>query len=157
MTCLIRRTLLVLLLFSVACSDLRRPGPPGTGLSPSQPPPPQSGPPLTGPARTFLFSGPLTHPVGQATAASQYVLYDNGAFALRYPGFDLSGEYRQEAGGIINFGFCWSNVGGGRTCTPPGSPGGQATGALRDDSLEVRYTESMHHNDFEDAVYRLAP
>jgi hypothetical protein len=38
-----------------------------------------------------------------------------------------------------------------------GSPWIDATASLKGDSLTVQYPESMHHADFEDAVYVLMP
>ena len=115
------------------------PPPPPAG---DPPPPPAEKPPLTGPATTYLFSGPLSHPVSGYTTASKYVLYDNGAFSLEYEEFATPylGTYRQE-NGLIDFDF----IAGGSS---------DASGALNGDLLEVRYSDRMLHSDFENAVYR---
>ncbi len=81
------------------------------------------------------------------------MLYDNGAFVLQYPSSSLGdGRYRgayQDANGVITFLFEFQ----GRSVGTPWD----ASGTLTGDSLTVQYTESMQHNDFEDAVYELMP
>ena len=76
------------------------------------------------------------------TAASRYVLYENGRFSLQYA--SLSGEYAGtylRENGVIAFAFADDSRWG-------------AVGTIRGDSIEVRYGEIMEHSDFEDAVYR---
>ena len=46
--------------------------------------PPTNFPPLSGPARTFIFER-ADYRVAEYTEKSRFVLYDNGALALRYP------------------------------------------------------------------------
>jgi hypothetical protein len=146
MTAVVRcGTLLAFLLFSVACGNADRPTAPSSLSTqpPSMPQPPPAGqPPLTGPATTYLFSGPLSYQVRDYTTGSKYVLYDNGAFSLQYASLAASypGTYRQE-NGRISFDF-----------NADGSWDG--SGALNADLLEVRYTETMEHSDFENALYR---
>lgn len=71
---------------------------------------------------------------------SQYLLYGNGVFGLRYDAFAhvYLGSYRQDYDTIL-FMF-----GGAST----------ATGTLKEDLLEVRYSDIMVHSDFENAIYR---
>jgi len=109
--------------------------------APPAPPPPQQ-PPLPGPTTTYVFSEPLGYPVSGYTRASKYVLYDSGAFALEYAGFErpYAGAYRLE-NGRISFDF---NANGSS----------DASGDLTGDLLEVRYSDLMQHSDFENAVYR---
>lgn len=147
MTTVRRSTVLVFTVVALcaACSDASRPtapSPPPAAPAPAPPPqPPPTVPPLSGPSRLFVYIGPLGYPVRHFTTGSQYVLYDNGAFALQYPFIaPYTGVYREENGRIA-FEF---------------SPGGQenAVGSLDGDLLEVRYSERMQHADFEDAVYK---
>ena len=149
MTAMVRGALVAALALCVACSD--RPTapsqlPPSTG-QPAPPtvtgPTPIVVPPLSGPARTYLFSAQLGYPVSHFTMNSKYVLYENGAFLLQYVslGGELTGVYESQ-NGRLNFRF------GG---------GGDATGTLDNDVLEVRYSERMQHSDFENAVYKRAP
>jgi hypothetical protein len=109
-------------------------------------PPTTSFPPLSGASRSFTFDHPVANSVMDYTKHSQFVLYDNGAFALKYD--SLGGEYRggyTESNGVINFQWeGWSTA---------GSWG--ATGSLKDGSLTVRYNLIMMLSDFEDAVYDL--
>ena len=104
-------------------------------------------PPLAGPSRTFVFDRELKYRVSDYTRKSSFVLYDNGAFVLRYGG---PGEYRggyTVADGVITFDWeGWSAAG----------PWG-ATGSIRGDSLTVEYNLIMQLTDFEDAVYALVP
>ena len=95
------------------------------------------------PVATYVFSGPLEYAVGGFTSGSQYLLYENGVFGLRYDAFAhvYLGDYRQDDA-TITFRF---DGGGGQ---------GFATGTLKGDLLEVRYSEIMQHSDFENAVYR---
>ena len=109
--------------------------------------PPRTFPPLSGPSRTFVFDRELKYRVSDYTRKSSFVLYDNGAFVLRFSG---PGEYRggyTVADGVITFDWeGWSAAG----------PWG-ATGSIRGDSLTVEYNLIMQLTDFEDAVYALVP
>ena len=69
-------------------------------------------------------------------------MYENGVFGLRYDAFAhvYLGTYRQDDA-TITFRF-------------DGGDQGFATGTLKGDLLEVRYSERMQHSDFENAVYR---
>jgi len=100
-------------------------------------PPPQ---PVGQPVATYVFGGPLDHPIRDFTIGSQYLLYEDGVFALRYDGFAqvYLGTYRRD-GATISFSF-------------DGHEG--ATGTFQGDSLAIVYTELMQHSDFENAVYR---
>jgi hypothetical protein len=104
-------------------------------------------PPLSGPSRTFLFSGELSYPVSNSTKQSRLVLYDNGAFVLQYSSLG-EGGYRggyNDANGVITFEWeGWSSAGAWG-----------ATGTLKGDSLTVQYNVIMQLTDFEDAVYSL--
>jgi hypothetical protein len=89
------------------------------------------------------------------TSNSRFVLYDNGAFLLQYPPSRFGdgrfpGAYR-DASGIIMFLFRSSS---GRSVDEEWD---DATGTVNGDSLTIQYRESMHHADFEDAVYMLMP
>jgi hypothetical protein len=113
--------------------------PPTTITQPPQPLP--SGDPVA----TYVFSGTLDYPVRGFTNGSQYLLYDNGVFGLRYDAFAhvYLGTYRQDNATItFRFGGTWT------------SDQGIATGTLKGDLLEVRYSDIMVHSDFENAVYR---
>jgi hypothetical protein len=90
----------------------------------------------------YVYSGPLSHPVRGFTTTSKFVLYDNGAFYLEYAGIShrYHGVYQQE-NNRISFDL-----------NADGRP--DASGDRHGELLEVRYSESMHHADFEDAVYR---
>jgi hypothetical protein len=92
------------------------------------------------PVATYVFSGPLDYPVRDFTTGSQYLLYQDGVFGLRYEAFAhvYLGTYRQNDG-TISFSF-------------DGHEG--ATGTFQGDRLAIVYTESMQHSDFENAVYR---
>lgn len=110
-------------------------------------PPTRTFPPLSGPSRTFAFDRELSYRVSDYTRKSSFVLYDNGAFVLRFSG---PGEYRggyTVANGVITFEWEGWNVAG---------PWG-AAGTIRGDSLTVEYNLIMQWTDFEDAVYALAP
>ena len=137
-------TLVGLLLLSAACRESRltlprAPTSPPPPLQTYEPPPPPLPPsPLTGPSTTYVFSGPLSYPVGVFTKESKYVLYERGTFVFSYPeglGRPYVGSYTREDEHLF-LGF--------------GSRG--ATGSLLGDLLEVRYDEFMHHSDFEDAA-----
>jgi hypothetical protein len=116
--------------------------PTGPGAVPTPPPIPQPPQPVPSgdPVATYVFSGTLDHRISGFTAGSQYLLYDNGVFGLRYDAFAhvYLGTYRQDYDTIL-FMF-----GGAST----------ATGTLNGDLLEVRYSDTMVHSDFENAVYR---
>jgi hypothetical protein len=110
-------------------------------------PPTRTFPPLSGPSRTFMFDHEVAYAVRDYTKRSRIVLYDNGAFVLRYEGIgDYRGGYTV-ANGVITFEWeGWSVAG----------PWG-ATGTIRGDSLTVQYNVIMQMTDFEDAVYALVP
>ena len=119
------------------------------------PPPLIEFPPLSGPSRTFIFDNDLTYPVSDYTMQSRFVLYDNGAFLLQYPPSSFGdgrfpGAYREE-NGVTMFLFQSSS---GRSIDEAWN---DATGTLKGDLLTIQYQESMHHADFEDAVYVLMP
>jgi hypothetical protein len=88
---------------------------------------------------TYVYIGALDHAVRVFIPHSEYLLYDNGVFGLRYEAipYVYSGTYFQD-GETITFRF----------------GGDVATGTLKGDLLEVRYSEMMQHSDFENAVYR---
>jgi hypothetical protein len=92
----------------------------------------------------------VTDVPGCSFSTSKYVLYANGAFALRSeaPGAVAStGSYRQEDGRIV---FDFGADGRGPA---PGEP--DALGSLNGDFLEVRYNFWLRVGaDFEDAVYQ---
>ena len=147
-TAVVRRvTLVALLLCAAGCSDNDRPTAPSALPAPPstiQPPPTAGVPPLSGPSVSYDFSGELSYPTRSYTNTSKYVLYENGAFSLRYaaPIGEYVGTYRQDAGRIV-FSFSADGRWG-------------ATGTLNGDWLEVRYNTIMEHSDFENAVYRRA-
>ena len=136
------------LLFGLACSDA---APTGPAFVPSPPPvaqpptqPPQGLPPGT-PVATYAFGGQLDYAVSSTTAGSEYLLYDDGVFGLRYASIAhvYLGKYRQNGDTIVfDFDGSWTwNQ-------------GTATGTLTGERMEVRYSEIMQHSDFENAVYR---
>jgi hypothetical protein len=110
-------------------------------------PPTRTFPPLSGPSRTFVFDHELAYAVRDYTRKSRIVLYDNGAFVLRYDGI---GDYRggfTESNGVMTFDWeGWSVAG----------PWG-ASGTLEKTSLTIRFNFIMQMTDFEDAVYVLMP
>ena len=133
-----------LVVLSTACG---RSGPTSPTAIPQPLPPTRTFPPLSGPSRTFAFDRELSYRVSDYTRKSSFVLYDNGAFVLRFSG---PGEYRggyTVANGVITFEWEGWNVAG---------PWG-AAGTIRGDSLTVEYNLIMQWTDFEDAVYALAP
>jgi hypothetical protein len=147
----------VLLVFSVACGSSEPTSPSGPRQPSSLPSPtpsrlPISFPPLSGPSRTFIFDGELSYPVRDFTRESRFILYDNGAFGLQYPGLEyvFRGGY-QDANGVLMFLFDSST---GRNVDEPWD---DATGTLKGNLLTVQYDETMRHSDFEDAVYVLMP
>ena len=144
-----------LLVMVGACTDKSSPVEPnhitvpGTAAPPAPAPEPLPvPPPLTGPARIFGFAEKLSYPVADYTAHSEFALYDDGRFALRYllRSSEYRGTYTERDGQII---FQWE---GWSTAGPWG-----ATGTLRDGTLTVRYNLVMTFIDFEDAVYTLRP
>jgi hypothetical protein len=105
-----RGTLAWALVFCIGCHAEQPTAPssvaPNSSMAPAapRPPAPPSGPPLSGLSTTFRFSAPLDSPVSSYTSTTKYVLYDNGAFSLRYeaPGEGAyTGSYRQEDGRIL--------------------------------------------------------
>ena len=95
-----------------------------------------------------MFDRGLTYAtVRDYTRKSRIVLYDNGAFVLRYDGIgDYRGGYA-ESNGIITFDWeGWSVAGAWG-----------ASGTLESASLTVRFNVIMQLTDFEDAVYVLMP
>ena len=133
------------LMLGMACGTDQptAPSPVPTQPTITQPPPqPPQRLPVGEPVGTYVFSGPLDYAIGGFTSGSQYVLYENGVFGLRYDAFAhvYLGTYRQDDA-TITFRF-------------DGGDQGFATGTLKGDLLEVRYSEIMQHSDFEDAVYR---
>jgi hypothetical protein len=138
---------IALLALTTACTDTRPP------TAPTPPPPdrpagvsaPQGPlPPISGPARVFTYVSSAASPLGVITSASRYVLYDDGTFALQYPGpFEYRGTYTA-LDGAIRFDFA-------------AHPGGvwQASATLDGGTLAVRYNLDMFLSDFEDAIYRI--
>ena len=131
------------------CGDSARltaPSPMGEPSAAVSPPPaaqPTPFPPLSGAATTYRFSEPLDYPVQDYTQRSSIVLYESGGCSLQYdslPG-QLRGRYEQGEAGIR---FYFSE----RTYPP------DATGLVRGDVLEMRFSLNMQMSDFENAVYR---
>jgi hypothetical protein len=138
--------LIVPLVLFVSCdgSPLGSPTPeseaPGNFPSPRPPRPPTNFPPLSGPSRTFVFHSELSYPVRDFTKQSRFVLYDNGAFELRYPHLadgTYHGAYEEDNGVVA---FSWD-----------------ATGRLSNGELAVDFSEQSEQADFEDAIYVLMP
>jgi hypothetical protein len=104
-------------------------------------------PAVSRPARIYVAVNWPSYAMHGSPLASQYVLYDDGTFALQYssanyPFFEYRGTYK-EANALITFEWeGWSTAG----------PWG-ATGSLSDDSLSVRYNLIMQLSDFEDGIY----
>lgn len=143
------RCVCVALLLSAACGSsvptapTAVPQPVAVALQPPAAP----FPPLTGSSRTFNFERELSYRVHDYTTKSQVILYDNGAFVLRFDGIGAyRGAYSQAGGALA---FAWEGW----------SPAGvwQASGTLDKESLAVRYNDIMRMTDFEDAVYVLTP
>ena len=132
-------SLLGILMLGLACGTEQPTGPGRIPAPPTVTQPPQ-GLPSGEPVATYVFNGPLDYPFRSPTSGSQYLLYDNGVFGLRYDAFAhvYLGTYQQDYD-TIGFRF------GGQST---------ATGTLKGDLLEVRYSEMMLHADFENAVYR---
>ncbi len=151
-----RGAIVVLLLVCAACGSSSPTAPTATSQpqvipQPTPTPPPAANfPPLSGPSRTFTFDRELSYPVSNYTKTSNFVLYDNGAFVLQYPGLSPAGSYRgayTESNGVLTFQWeGWSIAG----------PWG-ATGTLKGNSLTVQYNEIMELTDFENAVYVRVP
>ena len=145
---IVRRAALVILLVLAAACGHSESVSPTTVSQPTTPPvsppsPPRSFPPLSGPSRTFVFDRELKYPVADYTRRSQFVLYDNGAFALRFAGMgEYHGGYTEANGAIVFDWEGWSAAG----------PWG-ATGTINGNFLTVQYNLIMQLTDFEDAVY----
>jgi hypothetical protein len=149
-TAILRGTLVGLMGLSIACGRSIPTAPTPSGRGGAVPPPSAptlpNFPALSGPSRTFTFDHELTYPPTAYTKQSHFVLYENGAFALKYVSLGL--EYRggyTESNGVITFEWeGWSGAG----------PWG-ASGTLKDGSLTVRFNAVMQMTDFEDGVYAL--
>ena len=148
-----RGAVVALLVLVAACGSSGPTSPTGTNppsaLPSPTPRPATVFPPPSGPSRTFVFDRELLYPVHDYTRHSRLVLYDNGAFTLRFPSVG-EGGYRggyTDANGVIVFEWDAWNVAG---------PWG-ATGTLKGDSLTVEYNQIMLHSDFEAAAYVLMP
>ena len=146
MVIVVRRAALVgLFAVCVACGDQARPTAPSP--SPAAPPPPVNVtpfPPQSGATTTYSFSDVLENDrVSGFTTASSFVLYETGAFYLQYEAFAYRyrGRYEREDRQIT---FYFSE----RSHTA------DATGTLKGNLLEVRYSEIMQQSDFENAVYQ---
>ena len=144
-------------MFVLACGVEHSTGPGSVTPPPTTTQPPPALPPGE-PDAIYVFSGPLDYAISAFTRGSQYLLYDNGVFALRYADYVLLGGYRQD-NDTITFQFddkwTWEQ---GWSCLSDSRPTRGlcpfATGTLKGDLLEVRYGDSMQHSDFENAVYR---
>jgi hypothetical protein len=142
-------SLMGVLMLGSACGTGQPTAPSTVAAPPTAVPPPTTQPPHPlpsgKPVAIYDFSGPLDNVIRGFTAGSQYLLYDNGVFGLRYDAFAYVylGTYRQDDA-ILTFRFdgawTWDQ--------------GNATGTLKGDLLEVRYSDMMVHSDFENAVYR---
>jgi hypothetical protein len=132
-------SLIGVLMLGLACGTEQPTAPSAVSAPPTTTQPPQ---PLPSgePVATYVFSGPLDYAIRGFTTGSQYLLYDNGVFGLRYDAFAhvYLGRYRQD-NATITFLFDGAGI---------------ATGTLKGDLLEVRYSDIMEHSDFENAVYR---
>lgn len=131
---------LLLLALTSACAESDSP------LSPTSPTAfePDSFPALEGAATRYRFSRPLTFEVTPDTRLSDFTLYDNGAFTIRYPPPRTQTIGAYEAGEDGDLTLLFSD------------PDFTATGVLKRDSLEVRYAPLMRAEGFEDAVYTRA-
>jgi hypothetical protein len=159
-------SLIGVLMLGLACGTEGPTAPSAVRAPPTttQPPPPPTQPlpphPSGEPVATYVFSGPLDYAIRSFTTGSQYLLYDNGVFGLRYDAFShvYLGTYRQD-NATITFRFdgawTWDQ---GWSCLSDSRPTRGlcpfATGTLKEELLEVRYGDSMQHSDFENAVYR---
>jgi hypothetical protein len=141
-------SLIGVLMLGLACGTDRPAAPtqvPASSIP--APPPPQlpQPPPSEVPFATYVFHGPLDYLVSGVTTASQYLLYDNGVFGLQYGAFAhiyLGTYHRDNASITFRFDGNWT------------WDRGIATGTLKGDLLEIRYSDIMQHSDFENAVYR---
>ena len=104
-------------------------------------------PPVTRPARVYVFAATPSYSASEWTLHSRYVLYDDGTFGLQYErsrgSFEYRGTYNESNGAIT---FQWE---GWSTAGPWG-----ATATISGEELTVRYNLIMQLSDFEDAVYR---
>ena len=151
------------LMLGLACGTEPPTAPSPVHVQPTitQPPQPPPQPRPSGePVATYVFRGPLDNPIRDFTSGSQYLLYDNGVFGLRYDAFAhvYLGTYRQDSDTIIfRFDDAWT-WDQGSSCLRDSRPTSGlcpfATGTLKGDLLEVRYGDSMQHSDFENALYR---
>jgi hypothetical protein len=135
------RTCGLLLLLSAACGSSTPASPtPTTQATPAPAPTPPSAPvlPLSGPFRAFRFERELSYSVRDYTKQSRFVLYDNGALVLQFPGLNgYRGKYT-EANGVLelDWGGLWT-----------------ASGTVQGDRLTVQYSVAMQLDDFENGVY----
>jgi hypothetical protein len=153
------------LVLGFACGSAQ-PTAPSTFTAPSNVTQPTAQPPQAPPVgqliASYVFSGPLNYPVSGFTPGSQYLLYDNGVFGLRYDAFPhvYLGTYRQDDATItFRFEDVWTWEQGWSCMTDSRPSHGLcpfATGTLDGELLEVRYGDSMQHSDFENAIYRRA-
>lgn len=144
-------SLIGVLVLGLACGTERPTSPSAVPSRPTTVPPTTPPPrdlPSGEPVATYVFNRPLEYAVSGFTTGSQYLLYQNGVFGLRYDAFAhvYVGAYRQENATIVfSFDGAWT------------WDHGIATGTLEGDLLEVRYSDIMQHSDFENAVYRRTP
>ena len=114
--------------------------------APSPVPPAASFPPWSGASRSFTFDHQLANGLQDYTRQSRFILYDDGAFALKYDslGIEYHGGYTESNGAVV---FQWEGW------SLAGSWG--ATGVLEGGALTVHYNDIMMLSDFEDAAYAL--
>jgi len=105
--------------------------------------------PFSGPSRTFVFDRELSYPVSPATKGSLWILYDNGAFDLRFPGWSAGGVYRVDDG-VFGCQFVSPNQGAVFAAFP-------TCGGLEGDVLTIDWDEFAEQADWQDAVYVLRP
>jgi hypothetical protein len=131
----------LLLLVLAACGSSTPASPtPTSQAGPGAAPTPPSAPvmPLTGLFRAFSFERELSYSVRDHTRQSRFVLYDNGALVLQFPGLNsYRGKYT-EANGVLelDWGGLWT-----------------ASGTVQGDRLTVQYSVAMQLDDFENGVY----
>jgi hypothetical protein len=142
-------SLIGVLMLGLACGTEQPTAPSAVPAPPTIAPPTTTQPPQPLPSgvpvATYVFSGPLDYAVRGFTPGSQFLLYENGVFGLRYDAFPhvYLGTYRLDNATItFSFDGKWT------------SDRGTAMGTLKGDLLEVRYSDIMQHSDFENAVYR---
>jgi hypothetical protein len=135
-----------LLTLSAACGSSAPTSPTAATSVTTTPTPSATFPPLSGPSRTFAFDHQLSYAVSDYTKESQFVLYDNGAFLLRFPTGEYRGAYSSTNGAIT---FQWEGT------SVAGAWG--ATGTLESGTLTVVYNPIMELTDFENGVYVQAP